>query len=264
MFCCHRQQNIHCCMVDLCFRTVHLWPNYPSYHSDKDKKIVSSSIRLFIVIWICWWHRSEMIHQILILNLRISCKRHGLFTRLQHDIDRVVWKNYNVELNHFCTNPFICSDKDDTFAYNKISKVCQMRAAYFCLIKGSTMVLKFLCRLTQFPYILYEVITSQVTIQYTYLLYDTCCVMNRYTDNYTRCIWCLYIIILLSYDVFISSYCCHTIILSFHIDLFLYSWWRHDIEMLTALLTFVRGIHWLPVDSPHKGPVTVIFCTDLS
>ena len=32
-------------------------------------------------------------------------------------------------------------------------------------------------------------------------------------------------------------------------------WWRHDMETLSALLAFVRGIHRSPVDSLHKGPV---------
>ena len=30
-------------------------------------------------------------------------------------------------------------------------------------------------------------------------------------------------------------------------------WWRHQMETLSALLPFVRVIHRLPVDSPHKG-----------
>ena len=31
------------------------------------------------------------------------------------------------------------------------------------------------------------------------------------------------------------------------------SWWRHQMETFSALLTFVRGIHRWPVNSPHKG-----------
>ena len=31
------------------------------------------------------------------------------------------------------------------------------------------------------------------------------------------------------------------------------SWWRHQIETISALLAFVRGIHRSPVNSPHKG-----------
>ena len=32
-----------------------------------------------------------------------------------------------------------------------------------------------------------------------------------------------------------------------------YSWWRHQMETFSALWPFVRGIHWAPVNSPHKG-----------
>ena len=33
-----------------------------------------------------------------------------------------------------------------------------------------------------------------------------------------------------------------------------YSWWRHQMETSSALLAlFVRGIHWSPVNSPHKA-----------
>ena len=35
--------------------------------------------------------------------------------------------------------------------------------------------------------------------------------------------------------------------------------WYHDIETLSALLRFVRGIHRSPVDSPHKEPVMLSF-----
>ena len=31
--------------------------------------------------------------------------------------------------------------------------------------------------------------------------------------------------------------------------------WRHDVEVLCITHPFVRVIHWLPVDSPHKGTV---------
>ena len=30
------------------------------------------------------------------------------------------------------------------------------------------------------------------------------------------------------------------------------SWWQHDMEMLSAWLALCEGIHWSPVDSPHK------------
>ena len=30
-------------------------------------------------------------------------------------------------------------------------------------------------------------------------------------------------------------------------------WWRHQMETFSALLAFVKGIHWSPMDSPHKG-----------
>ena len=33
----------------------------------------------------------------------------------------------------------------------------------------------------------------------------------------------------------------------------LMAWWRHQMEASSALLPFVRGINWSPVDSPHKG-----------
>ena len=31
------------------------------------------------------------------------------------------------------------------------------------------------------------------------------------------------------------------------------SWWRHQMETISVLLAFVRGIHRSPVNSPHKG-----------
>ena len=31
------------------------------------------------------------------------------------------------------------------------------------------------------------------------------------------------------------------------------SWWRHQMEAFPRYWPFVRGIHWLPVNSPHKG-----------
>ena len=31
------------------------------------------------------------------------------------------------------------------------------------------------------------------------------------------------------------------------------TWWRHQMEIFSALLTLCEGIHWSPVDSPHKG-----------
>ena len=34
---------------------------------------------------------------------------------------------------------------------------------------------------------------------------------------------------------------------------FCYTWWRHQMETFSALLAFVRGIHWSPVNSPHRG-----------
>ena len=30
-------------------------------------------------------------------------------------------------------------------------------------------------------------------------------------------------------------------------------WWRHQVETFSVLLAFVRGSHWSPLDSPHKG-----------
>ena len=36
-----------------------------------------------------------------------------------------------------------------------------------------------------------------------------------------------------------------------------YAWWRHAMEKLSTLLALcVRGIHRLPVDSPHKGQIS--------
>ena len=32
-------------------------------------------------------------------------------------------------------------------------------------------------------------------------------------------------------------------------------WWRHQIEAFSALLALCVGIHWSPVNSPHKVPV---------
>ena len=38
------------------------------------------------------------------------------------------------------------------------------------------------------------------------------------------------------------------------------TWWRHQLETFFALLALcVRGIHWSPVNSPHKRPVTLNF-----
>ena len=31
------------------------------------------------------------------------------------------------------------------------------------------------------------------------------------------------------------------------------SWWRHQMETFPRYWPFVRGIHWSPVNSPHKG-----------
>ena len=31
------------------------------------------------------------------------------------------------------------------------------------------------------------------------------------------------------------------------------SWWRHQMETFPRYWSFVRGIHWWPVNSPHKG-----------
>ena len=31
------------------------------------------------------------------------------------------------------------------------------------------------------------------------------------------------------------------------------SWWRHQMETFFTLLAIVRGFHWSPVNSPHKG-----------
>ena len=31
------------------------------------------------------------------------------------------------------------------------------------------------------------------------------------------------------------------------------TWWRHQIETFSMLWPFVRGIHWSPVNSPHKS-----------
>ena len=31
------------------------------------------------------------------------------------------------------------------------------------------------------------------------------------------------------------------------------SWWRHQMETFSALLALCAGIHWWPVNSPHKG-----------
>ena len=32
-----------------------------------------------------------------------------------------------------------------------------------------------------------------------------------------------------------------------------FAWWRHQMEIFLHYWPFVRGIHWWPVDSPHKG-----------
>ena len=37
------------------------------------------------------------------------------------------------------------------------------------------------------------------------------------------------------------------------------TWWRHDIETLSPLLTLCEGMLRSPVDSPHKGPVVQSF-----
>ena len=37
------------------------------------------------------------------------------------------------------------------------------------------------------------------------------------------------------------------------------AWWRHQMETVSALLAFVRGIHRSPVNSPHKGQSTRSF-----
>ena len=31
------------------------------------------------------------------------------------------------------------------------------------------------------------------------------------------------------------------------------SWWRHQMETFSAILALCAGIHWSPVNSPHKG-----------
>ena len=36
-------------------------------------------------------------------------------------------------------------------------------------------------------------------------------------------------------------------------DLFHLAWWRHQMETFSCYWPFVRGIHRLPVNSPHKG-----------
>ena len=38
-----------------------------------------------------------------------------------------------------------------------------------------------------------------------------------------------------------------------------FPWWCHDMQMLSALLAFCEGNHESPVDSPHKGPVIMVF-----
>ena len=37
------------------------------------------------------------------------------------------------------------------------------------------------------------------------------------------------------------------------VSIFLQSWWRHQIEPFSVLLALCTGIHWSPVNSPHKG-----------
>ena len=34
-----------------------------------------------------------------------------------------------------------------------------------------------------------------------------------------------------------------------------WSWWRHELQMLSTLLPLSRGIHWSPMDSPQIEPV---------
>ena len=48
---------------------------------------------------------------------------------------------------------------------------------------------------------------------------------------------------------------------------FLFSWWRHQMEICSATLAFVRGIHrWLrgihrsPVNSPHRDSDAELWC----
>ena len=43
---------------------------------------------------------------------------------------------------------------------------------------------------------------------------------------------------------------CHVMVIPFQTQ---YLWWRHQMEIFSALLAFVRGIHRSPVNSPHKG-----------
>ena len=31
------------------------------------------------------------------------------------------------------------------------------------------------------------------------------------------------------------------------------AWWRHQMEIFSVLLALCQGIHWSPVNSPHKG-----------
>ena len=33
----------------------------------------------------------------------------------------------------------------------------------------------------------------------------------------------------------------------------IHAWWRHQLETFPRYWPFVRGIHWSPVNSPHKG-----------
>ena len=41
-----------------------------------------------------------------------------------------------------------------------------------------------------------------------------------------------------------------TEIFVFQLDI---KWWRHEMETFSRYWLFVRGIHWSPLNSPHKG-----------
>ena len=49
--------------------------------------------------------------------------------------------------------------------------------------------------------------------------------------------------------------------MSFQVVQLVTSWWRHDMEMLQALLALCERIHRALVDFPHKGPV--MWCFDI-
>ena len=76
--------------------------------------------------------------------------------------------------------------------------------------------------------------------------YCMCHLQIFVTSTFLRCMWkqndILITIIIQSHWWNVSLGC-----------LYIITWWRHQVETLSALLAFVRGIHRSPMNSPHKG-----------